>query len=149
MGEHSARRERLRGIFSDLIAAYGRKDFESFARHVHEQAVFEWPYLPLKTFPDRMTGRDDFIAASAAGMIDCNGYNHQIDAFHDQLDPDHMIVEYHSQTVLISSGTPYANKYLGILRFEGDVVVYWKEYVNPLPIVEAFGLDFKNTAVSA
>ena len=30
----------------------------------------------------------------------------------------------------------------------GDQVVYWREYVNPLPIIEAFGLDFKNGAAA-
>ena len=43
MEEHSGRRSRLRAIFAELIAAYGRKDFDTFARHVHPQAVFEWP----------------------------------------------------------------------------------------------------------
>lgn len=148
MGEVQARRERLRAIFSELIAAYGRKDFESFARHVHKDAVFEWPYLPLREFPERMIGRDAFIATSEAGMNDCDGYHHEVDRFYDQLDPDSMIVEYHTATVLRSSGTPYSNTYLGILRFEGDLVVYWKEYVNPLPIIEAFGLNFTNSAVA-
>lgn len=149
MGEQAARRLRLRAIFSELIAAYGRKDFDSFARHVHPDAVFEWPYLPLQEFPERMLGRDAFIAASRAGMVDCDGYHHQIDCFYDQLDPDCVVVEYHSGTILESTGTPYANKYLGILKFDGDLVTYWKEYVNPLPIIEAFGLGFRNAAVAA
>ena len=149
MGFEDDRRARLREIFAELIGAYGRKDFETFARHVDEQAVFDWPYLPLKEFPERMIGREAFIETSRIGMADCDGYHHQVDAWYDQLDPDTLIVEYHSQTVLQSSGKPYSNKYLGILRFEGDVVVYWKEYVNPLPIMEAFGIGFQNEAASA
>lgn len=148
MDDHAPRRARLRAIFADLIGAYGRKDFDAFARHVDEQAVFEWPYLPLKEFPDRMVGRDAFIAMSREGMADCDGYHHTVDACFDQLDPDMLIVEYHSQTVLRSTGAAYANKYLGILRFDGDRVVYWKEYVNPLAIVEAYGLGFANSAAT-
>lgn len=149
MSHDVARRAQVQALFSALIAAFGEKDFETFARHVHADAVFDWPYLPLKVYPDRVQGRDRFIDISRAGMEDCDGYHHKIDAFYDMADPDQLIVEYHSNTVLRSTGRPYGNKYLGILRFEGDQVVYWREYVNPLPIIEAFGLDFENTAVAA
>ncbi|QZP09217.1 nuclear transport factor 2 family protein [Caenibius sp. WL] len=149
MGFEETRRAQLRTLFAELIGAYGRKDFETFARYVDEQAVFEWPYLPLKEFPSRMVGRDAFIETSRVGMEDCDGYHHQIDTFYDQLDPDTLIVEYHSDTTLRSSGIHYSNKYLGILRFEGDQVVYWKEYVNPIIIAEAFGLNFQNEAANS
>ena len=96
-----------------------------------------------------MVGRDAFIEASLAGMGNCDGYHHEVDRYYDQLDPDSLIVEYHSSTKLRPDNRLYANKYLGILRFDDELVSYWKEYVNPLPIVEAYGLDFKNAAVAA
>jgi ketosteroid isomerase-like protein len=148
MTDEASRRAHLKAQFTRLITAYGEKDFVTFATGVHPDAEFDWPYLPIADFPERMIGRDNFIAASRAGMADCDGYHHKIDRFYDMADPDMMLVEYHSGTVLRSSGRPYANKYLGILRFEGDLVVYWREYVNPLPIIEAFGLGFRNEALS-
>lgn len=148
MTNPAARRAHLRTLFSTLIEAYGNKDFDTFARYVHAEAEFDWPYLPIPDFPDRMVGRDAFIATSRAGMEDCDGYHHTVDRFYDMADPDTMLVEYHSGTVLRTSGKRYANKYLGILRFEGDLVVYWREYVNPLPIIEAFGLGFQNEALA-
>lgn len=143
--DHSARRGELRRLFDELITAFGRKDFELFARYVHPDALFEWPYLPLKEFPASMCGRDAFIEASRTGMANSDGYNHKVDVFYDQLDPDMLIVEYHSNSIVKPSGDRYANKYLGILRFDGDQVVFWKEYVNPLPILEVYG-DFVNDA---
>lgn len=148
MTDFALRRARLKDLFTQAITAYGTKDFDTFATFVHPQAEFDWPYLPLKEFPDRMVGRDAFIAMSSAGMADCDGYHHQVDRFYDMADPDMVLVEYHSGTTLRSTGQAYANKYLGILRFEGDLVVYWREYVNPLPIVEAFGLNFRNEALT-
>lgn len=144
----TARHAHLQDLFTQLITAYGTKDFDTFARFVHPDAEFDWPYLPLKEFPERMVGRDVFIAVSRGGMEDCDGYHHTVDQFYAVADPDMLIVEYHSATVLRSTNTPYGNKYLGILRFSGDQVVYWREYVNPLPIIEAFGLDFRNAALS-
>jgi len=143
--EDDARRQHIRGLFDQLIAAYGSKDFETFARFVDPDALFEWPYLPLKEFPTTMKGRDAFIETSKTGMANSDGYNHKVDRFYDQLDPNTLIVEYHSDSVVKPSGDRYANTYLGILRFEGDLVVYWKEYVNPLPILETYG-NFVNEA---
>ena len=147
MIDQDARRARLRELFTQLITAYGCKDFDTFATFVAEDCVFDWPYLPLEEFPHEVTGRDIFIDMSKAGMANCDGYYHLVDTFHDQLDPDMLIVEYHSDTVFPGNGYRYQNKYLGILRFDGDVAVYWREYVNPLPIIKAYGLEFKNEAV--
>ncbi len=146
--DSSARRRHVRHLFEEMITAFGQKDFPTFARYVHENALFEWPYLPLKSFPHSLRGRDAFIDAAKAGMANSDGYNHRVDQWYDQLDPDMLIVEYHSDSRLRQSGARYANRYLGILRFSGDEVVYWKEYVNPLPILEAYG-EFVNEAVQA
>lgn len=143
-----ARREELRRLFTDLITAYGAKDFDRFAEYLRDDTVFEWPYLPLADFPDRMTGRAAFVAMSREGMADCDPYSHVVDRFHDQLDPDTLIVEYHSDTTHRPSGKRYANRYLGILRFEGRAVTYWKEYINPLPVLEVYGGDFSNRAAT-
>jgi uncharacterized protein len=149
MDDLAARRAQLQDIFTTLITAYGCKDFAGFAQHVHTDCLFDWPYLPLKEFPESVTGRDAFIEISKGGMADCDGYNHKVDVLYDMADPDMLIAEYHTSTILNSSGKPYGNKYLGILRFEGDQVVWWREYVNPMPIIEAFGLNFQNEAAAA
>lgn len=149
MNTLESRRQRLRELFTALITAYGAKDFDAFADYVDPDALFDWPYLPLETFPSEVRGRDTFIEISRAGMADCDGYGHVVDQFHDMLDADTLIVEYHTDVILPKSGRRYANKYLGILRFAGDRVVYWREYVNPLPILDAYGLGFANTEVKA
>jgi len=142
------RRAQLRALFTTLITAFGAKDFDGFARFMRPDTVFEWPYLPLKDFPSTMVGGDAFVAAARVGMADCDPYGHVVDRFYDQLDPDMLIVEYHSDTVHRPSGRRYANSYLGIIRFEGEQAVYWKEYINPLPVLEVYGTEFSNSAAS-
>lgn len=144
-----ARRRQLRDLFTDLITAYGAKDFDRFGSFLKEDARFEWPYLPLRDFPSEMTGRDAFIETSRVGMADCDPYGHVVDTFHDQVDPDMLIVEYHSDTTHHPTGRRYANTYLGILRFEGDKVAWWKEYINPLPVLEVYGDSFSNSAATS
>lgn len=144
--EVDARRARLRELFAEMIGAFGRKDFNAFGQFLTEDTVFEWPYLPLKEFPERIIGGRKFIAASKEGMANAHPYNHQVDQFYDLLEPDMLIVEYHCDTTLIKSGERYANRYLGILAFEDEKVTFWKEYINPLPVLEVYGNDFANEA---
>ncbi len=142
------RRAALRASFTDMITAFGAKDFEHFATYLRPDTLFEWPYLPLKDFPESMVGGDAFVAAAKAGMAESEPYNHKVDTFYDQADPDMLIVEYHSDTTHTGSGKRYSNKYLGILRYDCDKVVFWKEYVNPLVILEVYGNDFSNSAAA-
>jgi uncharacterized protein len=144
----TTRRIQVKAMFTALITAFGAKDFDGFARYMRSDTVFEWPYLPLADFPDRMVGGDAFVAAARVGMADCDPYGHVVDTFYDQLDPDVLIVEYHSDTIHRPSGRRYANNYLGIVRFEEDRVVFWKEYINPLPVLEVYGSNFSNSAAS-
>ncbi|WP_311269550.1 nuclear transport factor 2 family protein [Sphingobium sp. WCS2017Hpa-17] len=144
-----ARRAQLRTMFEEMITAFGAKNFDHFSTFIGEDTVFEWPYLPLKEFPERMIGGSAFVAAAKVGMADSEPYNHKVDTFYDMADPDMLIVEYHSDTTHTKSGKRYSNKYLGILRYAGDQVVYWKEYVNPLTILEVYGSDFTNDAAAS
>lgn len=59
--ELAARRAELRCLFDCMIAAYGNKDFDEFATYLRDDTVFEWAYLPLKDFPSRMIGVQNFI----------------------------------------------------------------------------------------
>ncbi len=141
-----ARYQQLQTIFTELITAYGRKDFDTFETHLLPDTHFEWPFLPLPDFPRSMVGSSAFVAASKEGMADCTPYGHVVDQFYEMKNPDWLLVEYHTDAVHLPTGRCYANTYLGILRFEGDKVAYWKEYVNPLPILEVYGADFVNQA---
>ncbi|MBT7877269.1 MAG: nuclear transport factor 2 family protein, partial [Gammaproteobacteria bacterium] len=137
-------------MFTQLITAYGAKEFDKFLAYMREDTVFEWPFRPLADFPEQITGGSTFVEISKEGMADCLPYNHQVDQFYDLVEPDTLIVEYHTDTTYLPTNERYANNYISIVRFEDDKVVYWKEYINPLPVLEVYGSDFSNeTAASA
>ncbi|MBW2942193.1 nuclear transport factor 2 family protein [Zhongshania aquimaris] len=142
------RRAQLRAIFTKVITAYGSQDFETVEQYLTANTRFEWPYPPLEDFPDHLIGGAAFIEASKVGMAECSPYNHKIDMFYDQLDPNCLIVEYHSNSVHLKTQLPYGNRYLGILKFDGESIIFWKEYVNPLPILNVYGKDYTNSAAS-
>lgn len=133
------RADQKRRLFSEMVTAYGRKEFDLFETYFIPDATFEWPYLPIKNFPHTMIGVKRFREMSESGMADFDPYRHTVSAFYDTLDADSLVVEYFSDTVYRPNGKPYSNKYLGIVRFDGDKISYWKEYINPLTVQEAMG----------
>lgn len=143
------RRAHLRAVFEQMMDAFGRKDFETLAAYLRDDTVFEWPYLPLKDFPAVTVGRAKFIEGAKAGMAQSDPYAFKITRMYDLAEENMLIAEYTSSTIYHPLNSPYSNSYLGILKFEGDQVVYWKEYLNPLAVLEAHGADFKNTAIEA
>lgn len=140
----SARHAKLRQLFTDMLGALGRKDFDGFESYVAEDALFEWPYPPVDEFAGSITGRGAFRKFCEAGMADCDPYNYSIEAIYDLAEPDTLIAEYSSHSFHRLRGLPYSNSYLGILRYSGDRMIYWKEYINPLVVKRIYGDDFTN-----
>ena len=130
---------RKRQLFDEMVTAFGRKEFDRFETYLTPDAVFEWPYLPVPDFPHRMVGTHAFRRATEQGMADFDPYRHKVTEFFDCVEHDLLIAEYESDTVYHPTGRPYANKYLGVVRFAGEKVSYWKEYINPLTIKETMG----------
>jgi ketosteroid isomerase-like protein len=139
MADDAAWTQRKRQLFDQMVTAFGRKEFDTFETYFIADAVFEWPYPPVPDFPHTMVGVHAFRLATERGMADFDPYRHRVTRFYDMIEPDMLIAEYESDTVYHPTGRPYANKYLGIVRFEGEKIAYWKEYINPLTIKEAMG----------
>ena len=129
-----------RRMFDEMVTAFGHKDFDRFETYLTPEAVFEWPYLPVEGWPQTMSGARAFREMCERGMVDFDPYNHKVTRFYDQVEPDLLIVEYFSDTTYRPSGKRYSNQYLGIVRFAGDKVSYWKEYINPLTVKNVMGL---------
>jgi ketosteroid isomerase-like protein len=136
----NARRLEIRDIFERLITALGNKDFDGVEALLTEDAVFDWPYLPLDTMAERMIGAKTFRDFCEQGMATCDPYRHKMTAFYDLLEPDALIAEYYSDTIFNPTGARYSNKYLAIARFRGDRVCYWKEYINPMIVKNVMGI---------
>lgn len=130
---------RKRQLFDEMVTCFGRKEFDRFETYFVPDAVFDWPYLPVPDFPNRMVGVHKFRLATEQGMADFDPYRHRVTQFFDMIEQDMLIAEYESDTVYHPTGRPYANKYLGIVRFTGEKISWWKEYINPLTIKEAMG----------
>ena len=131
-----------------MLGHLGRRDYDNCAKYLADDVYADWPYRPMPSLPDQVTGKDKLIAyfrgdvegASNDGMDEFTPYSYVIDSIHELLDANAIIAEYHSTATHLPTNKPYQNKYISVLRFEDGEVTYWREYVNPVAIYEIYDM---------
>lgn len=123
-------------ILGELLRRLGTQDFSGTAELLAPDVICEWPYPPVADGPTELRGRDTMEAFFSAGMTHFDPYRYEITRVFDLVDPTQLIAEYHSQTRLKQTGAPYRNNYLSIFHFDGGLVSYWREYLNPVLVSE-------------
>lgn len=124
------RRAANRATFTAIMDAITRGDYAGLAPMVTEDLVFELPYGP-SFMPNPIEGRDAWMAMSTATFKMFSSFVQHVDEVYDQVDPDLLIAEYHSDAVVAHNGNAYRNRYIGVLRFRDGRVCAWKEFHNP------------------
>ncbi|WP_187275861.1 nuclear transport factor 2 family protein [Parahaliea aestuarii] len=141
-------RERNSGNFRTMLKYLGNRDYDSCAKYLADDIYADWPYRPMPTIPDQVSGRENLIAyfrgesdgSQTEGLDEFTPLSYEIENIHHLVDPDVLIAEYSSHAQHIPSGKPYNNKYVGIMKFKGDKIFYWREYVNPAVIYEIYDM---------
>jgi ketosteroid isomerase-like protein len=105
----------------------GKHYFDTFA----EDAVFESRYH-FHGWPTTIRGRANLMAS-------LSGYGktiklHSADALvvHRSQDRRVVILEYEVHGKILSTGTPYDNRFISVVTIEKRKIVYWKDYMDSL-----------------
>jgi ketosteroid isomerase-like protein len=131
-----------REIFTRMLTALGSKDYDTFEQQLDENLLCEWPYAVMEGFPATLTGGRKLREALEVSLRTFAPYNYRILELHDLADPDRLIAEYSSHSLYLPRNVPYTNRYIGVVEFRCGRITRWREYLNPLPIVEALGRGF-------
>lgn len=135
-------RRQNQALFLRMLGHLGRKEFDAFEACLTADFVQEWPYKPLPSLPDRLSGAKAVRTLIEQGMSDFAPYEYHVETLHALEDAYGLIAEYTSHSHFIPRDVVYSNRYIGVLRFREDRVCYWREYVNPLIIKETLLTDF-------
>ncbi len=128
-----------REVFVRMLTALGTKDFDTFESCLDEDLLCEWPYVVMDGFPTEMVGGRRLREALETSFRVFTPYNYRIIEIHDLADPDRLIAEYSSHSTYLPRNVPYSNRYVGIFEFRNGKISRWREYVNPLIVLEALG----------
>lgn len=116
-------------------------DVEAWLACFADDAVVEFPYAASIERPTRLVGR-----AAIADYFRTTPALFQSLSFRDLRvvqgrDPDVAVVEVHGSATITTTGRRYEQDYVVFVRTRDGRVVSYREYWNPLPGIEAFGLE--------
>ena len=137
MSDTEDRRRKNLDVVERAFAALGAGDMERLVDAFTDDAVLELPYADP---PVRLEGKDA-IRAHIGPALDIFKFHLHITAVYDCDDPDTLVLEYTSEGHVTTTGKPYRNSYVGIVRFQDAAICFQREYYNPIAARQALTPD--------
>ncbi|MGB8501539.1 nuclear transport factor 2 family protein [Mycobacterium sp.] len=122
-------------VVTHFLDSIGDLDFDSVRQHLADDAVMVLPFVDNMPALQGKSAIVDQLRSSIPQMFE--RMNFAYDQWYDVHDADALIVEYHSECPQKGSGATYTNSYISVFRFESDKISLYKEYLNPLRVIDA------------
>lgn len=114
----------IRAAFAGVAAG----DVDAMLARYTEDVVLELPYgdPPGKRVEGRAAVREYLAAAFRVFSFEL-----RITEVHELADPTMLVLEYESEGRTLPDGGPYANRYIGVYRFDRDRIASVREFYDP------------------
>lgn len=118
--------------------AEGEHFFDLLATNV----VFEY-IITVPDYPRRVEGR-----ANIAELYRPYGnaivlHSSELVAAHHNQNTGVVVLEYSAAGTSLITGKPYRNDYISVITISERKIAHWRDYLNPLPALEAFGIGIE------
>ncbi|MFI7000815.1 nuclear transport factor 2 family protein [Nocardia sp. NPDC050175] len=137
MDMYDEERERKIAIIGQFFELASVKDFEGFLALCTDDVRMSIPFQ-LPGFPNQGEGKDE-IRRMTADVDRYDRYTISVVKVEPMLNPDSFLVETKGDMVVHSTGRPYRNDYLNIIRFRDGKIAEWVTYQDPVRQMVAFG----------
>lgn len=125
-----------------LLRHFETLDFDPIEQILHDDAVFEFPFSAQGALLEGKAAIMDYLRTAMPSFV--RHMRFTILAEHKCGDPAWAIAEYSSEAETVTGGR-YANRYVGLVRAMGGRILIFREYFNPLAVIEAIGGDVPST----
>ena len=128
-----------RRIVERVLRAGLEGDVEAFVALMAPAGYIEWPYRPPGV-PARVQGHEAIrrhLTAVAGGPVRIG--EHRDVVVHETADPEVIIVEYEAHGTVVATGAPFEQPVIAVFRVRDGRIQSYRDYINPLPLLEAFG----------
>jgi ketosteroid isomerase-like protein len=128
---------RSREIVEQVLRAGREQDVETLVELMAPDGYIEWPYRPPGA-PLRLRGRAEihrFLTEAANAFIKFDEYTNVL--IHETTDPEVIIVEYEAHGTVVTTGAPLHQTVIAVFRVQNGQVQSYRDYINPLPLMEA------------
>jgi len=125
--------------FKDHLSYLSAGKIREWVDLFSDDGVLEFPYGP-SSFPDKVTGKEalfdymqNFPKHFKVAFV--NLY------FHPTADPNLVIAEFESEGVAITTGKPYNQKYISVVKTTDDgKITSYVDFWNPMIAMESLGV---------
>ena len=103
-----------------------------------EDAIMEFPYH-LPTTPTQLVGKQEIVKyfAGVGNLMIFDEF--RLVAAHQTFNPDVAVLEYEGSGKAVQTGRLYQQKYITVLTFRDGRISHWKDYWNPISVLNAIG----------
>jgi ketosteroid isomerase-like protein len=117
---------------------HGIADGAHFFELLAEQVVFDY-IITVPGYPRHVEGRE-----AVAELYRPYGTMIVLDrcddlAVHHDIKTGVVVLEYASEGRVVSTGAPYANRYVSVLTITDRKVTHWRDYLDPVSVFDALG----------
>jgi ketosteroid isomerase-like protein len=126
-----------REIVEQVLRAGRRTDIDGLVSLMAPDGCIEWPFRPAG-IPGKLRGREEiraFLTEAATGFVRFTEFRDVV--LHETVDPEVVIVEYNAVGTVLATGAPFLQTVIAVFRVRNDLVVSYRDYINPLPLAEA------------
>jgi ketosteroid isomerase-like protein len=106
-------------------------DAETFVQMFAENGVMEFPFA-LPNVAQRVEGREALSARLGflSGLIEFNSVSEVVK--HETSDPEVFILEFAGSGKGLTTGEPFEQRYISVIRVHNGQIVHYKDYWNPV-----------------
>jgi hypothetical protein len=101
-----------------------------------EHIVMELPFAPSGV-PKSVAGKTAVIAALGFIGEQFERFRINVHESYETTDSAVVILECTAFGLYRHSAAAYQNRYVFVFRFQGGVVVHWREFFNPYPVIQS------------
>ncbi len=121
-------------ITTDFLNRIGSLDFEGVGRHLADDAIMVFPFLDGLPALHGRSAIIDQLRNTIPHMF--RRMDFTFDQWYDIRGEDAVIAEYHSEGLKLASDDAYRNSYITVFRFDDDQISLYREYLNPMKMVD-------------
>ncbi|MGQ8884350.1 nuclear transport factor 2 family protein [Bacillus paralicheniformis] len=114
------------------------KDMEKWIQLWDQDAVFEHPYAP-PGFPKKLEGKSAIYEYIKDFPEKIDIVRFTAPTIHQMANTGYAAVEFECEGTVCETGLPYNQQYISLVNMKEGKVVHYKDYWNPLTVIESFG----------
>lgn len=128
----------VKDIMEHFVQSMLEKDMDRWIELWDDEAVFEFPYAPAG-FPAKIEGKSAIYDYIKDFPEKINISHFTPPAVYQTPDPTIALAEFACEGTVIATDMPYNQTYISFIKIKDGKIVRYKDYWNPLTVIEAFG----------